>query len=134
MKKLYMSAFFVCTTAVLYAQDVVWQKDIKSSTQDFLSQVTTTVDQQYLITGSSIQVADKSSAPSAASKQNNGYDFHLVKLDQQGEEVWEKYFSGQNHDFLSATVATQEGGFLLAGTSHSGMGLDKKDASKGGSD
>ncbi|MEG1592726.1 MAG: T9SS type A sorting domain-containing protein, partial [Chryseobacterium sp.] len=57
-----------------------------------------------------------------------------VKLNQQGEEVWEKYFSGQNHDFLSATVATQEGGFLLAGTSHSGMGLDKKEASKGGSD
>jgi hypothetical protein len=134
MKKLSMSALLICTNALFYSQEVVWQKDIRSSTQDFLSQVTTTVDQQYLITGSSIQVADKSSAPSAASKQNNGYDFHLVKLDQQGEEVWEKYFSGQNHDFLSATVATQEGGFLLAGTSHSGMGLDKKDASKGGSD
>ncbi|VXB14213.1 MULTISPECIES: T9SS type A sorting domain-containing protein [Chryseobacterium] len=130
MKKLYMSAFFVCTTAVLYAQDVVWQKDIKSSTQDFLSQVTTTVDQQYLITGSSIQ----SKKITSENKQNNGYDFHLIKLNQQGEEVWEKYFSGQNHDFLSATVATQEGGFLLAGTSHSGKGLDKKDASKGGSD
>ncbi|WP_404985319.1 T9SS type A sorting domain-containing protein [Chryseobacterium sp. M5] len=134
MKKLYMSAFFLCTTAVLYAQDVVWQKDIKSSTQDFLSQVTITVDQQYLVTGSSIQAASKTVVSSAASRQNNGYDFHLVKLNQQGEEVWEKYFSGQNHDFLSATVATQEGGFLLAGTSHSGKGLDKKDASKGGSD
>lgn len=134
MKKLYMSAFFACTTAVVYSQDVVWQKDIKSSTQDFLSQVTTTVDQQYLVTGSSIQAAGKTAVSSAASKQNNGYDFHLVKLNQQGEEVWEKYFSGLNHDFLSATVATQEGGFLLAGTSHSGKGLDKKDASKGGSD
>ncbi|MBD3907049.1 T9SS type A sorting domain-containing protein [Chryseobacterium sp. Ch-15] len=134
MKKLSMSAFLICTTAVFYAQDVVWQKDIKSSTQDFLSQVTTTIDQQYLITGSSIQVAGKTTVSSAASKQNNGYDFHLVKLNQQGEEVWEKYFSGQNHDFLSATVATQEGGFLLAGTSHSGKGLDKKEASKGGSD
>jgi hypothetical protein len=133
MKKLSMSAFLICTTAVFYAQDIVWQKDIRSSTQDFLSQVTTTIDQQYLITGSSIQTAGKTSAPSA-SKQNNGYDFHLVKLNQQGEEVWEKYFSGQNHDFLSATVATQDGGFLLAGTSHSGKGLDKKDASKGGSD
>ncbi|MEG1668010.1 T9SS type A sorting domain-containing protein [Chryseobacterium sp.] len=133
MKKLSMSALLICTHTLFYAQDVVWQKDIKSSTQDFLSQVTTTVDQQYLITGSSIQVAGKPAVPSA-SKQNNGYDFHLVKLNQQGEEVWEKYFSGQNHDFLSATVATQEGGFLLAGTSHSGMGLDKKEASKGGSD
>jgi hypothetical protein len=136
MKKLYMSAVLLSTTAVWYAQDVVWQKDIKSSTQDFLSQVTTTIDQQYLITGSSIQVAGKSAASnlSSASKQNNGYDFHLVKLNQQGEEVWEKYFSGQNHDFLSATVATQEGGFLLAGTSFSGKGLDKKDDAKGGSD
>ncbi|MCI3939358.1 T9SS type A sorting domain-containing protein [Chryseobacterium aahli] len=130
MKKLYSSAFFLCTFAVSYAQDVVWQKDIKSSTQDFLSQVTTTIDQQYLITGSSIQ----SKKLTSENKQNNGYDFLLVKLNQQGEEVWEKYFSGQNHDFLSATVATQEGGFLLAGTSYSGKGLDKKDSGKGGSD
>jgi len=134
MKKLYMSALLLSSTAILYAQEVIWQKDIKSSTQDFLSQVTTTVDQQYLITGSNIQAAGKTAVSSVASKQNNGYDFHLVKLNQQGEEVWEKYFSGQNHDFLSATVATQEGGFLLAGTSHSGLGLDKKEASKGGSD
>ncbi|MCX8524339.1 T9SS type A sorting domain-containing protein [Chryseobacterium formosus] len=133
MKKLYMSTLLLCTTAVLYAQNVMWQKDIKSSTQDFLSQVTTTIDQQYLITGSSIQ-ANNNQPSTNNQKQNNGYDFHLVKLDQQGKEVWEKYFSGQNHDFLSATVATQEGGFLLCGTSFSGKGLDKKDASKGGSD
>jgi len=132
-----MSAFLICTSAVFYSQDVVWQKDIKSNTQDFLSQVTTTIDQQYLITGSSIQSAGKAAAfnlASATSKQNNGYDFHVIKLNQQGEEVWEKYFSGQNHDFLSATVNTQEGGFLLAGTSYSGKSLDKKDNSKGGSD
>jgi predicted small secreted protein len=61
MKKLYLSALFLCTTSILYAQNVVWQKDIKSSTQDFLSQVTTTIDQQYLITGSSIQT--RPSAP-----------------------------------------------------------------------
>jgi len=95
--------------------------------------VTTTIDQQYLITGSSIQ-ANKKQPTSNGQKQNNGYDYHLVKLNQQGEEVWEKYFSGRNHDFLSATVNTQEGGFLLAGTSYSSKGLDKKDDSKGGSD
>ncbi|MBE4947485.1 T9SS type A sorting domain-containing protein [Chryseobacterium culicis] len=132
MKKNYFCAFTLCTILSLSAQEgnVVWQKDIKSSTQDFLSQVTTTIDQQYLITGSSIQ----SGKLQQTSKQNNGYDFHLVKLNQQGEEVWEKYFAGQNHDYLSATVTTQDGGFLLAGTSYSGKGLDKKEDSKGGSD
>ncbi|MDR6460825.1 hypothetical protein J2786_003959 [Chryseobacterium vietnamense] len=131
MRKLYLSAFTLCTILGVSAQEVVWQKDIQSSTQDFLSQVTTTIDQQYLITGSSIQ-SNKQQA--SGSKQNNGYDFHLVKLNQQGQEVWEKYFSGSNHDYLSATVTTQDGGFLLAGTSYSGKGLDKKDDSKGGSD
>ncbi|WP_336686325.1 T9SS type A sorting domain-containing protein [Chryseobacterium bernardetii] len=130
MKKLYLCAYTLCTTLSVSAQQVVWQKDIKSSTQDFLSQVTTTIHGQYLITGSSIQ----SSKLQQGSKQNNGYDFHLVKLNQQGEEVWKKYFSGNNHDYLSSVVATQEGGFLISGTSFSGKGLDKKDDSKGGSD
>ncbi|RQO37860.1 secretion protein [Chryseobacterium sp. KBW03] len=131
MKKFYISVFTLCTVLGTSAQEVVWQKDIKSSTQDFLSQVTTTIDQQYLITGSSIQ---SNNQQTSGSKQNNGYDFHLVKLNQQGNEVWEKYFSGSNHDYLSATVTTQDGGFLLAGTSYSGKGLDKKEDSKGGSD
>jgi len=126
-----MSALSMCTFLGLSAQEVLWQKDIKSNTQDFLSQVTTTIDQQYLITGSSIQ---SSKLQAEANKQNNGYDFHLVKLNQQGDQMWEKYFSGNNHDFLSASIATQEGGFLLAGTSYSNKGLDKKDESKGGSD
>ena len=133
MKKLAMSMLTLCSILGVSAQEVVWQKDIRSSTQDFLSQVTTTIDQQYLITGSSIR-PDNNQPASDNKKQNNGYDFHLVKLNQQGEEVWEKYFSGKNHDFLSATVNTQEGGFLLAGSSYSGKGLDKKDDSKGGSD
>ncbi|MDP9958960.1 T9SS type A sorting domain-containing protein [Chryseobacterium lathyri] len=130
MRKLYMGAFTICII-LCNAQEVLWQKDIKSNTQDFLSQVITTIDQQYLITGSSIQ---SNKLQTEGNKQNNGYDFHLVKLNQQGEEVWGKYFSGNNHDYLSASIATQEGGFLLAGTSYSGKGLDKKEDSKGGSD
>ncbi|RMZ59715.1 T9SS C-terminal target domain-containing protein [Chryseobacterium nematophagum] len=131
MRKKNLSILLVCATSFLCAQEVIWEKDIPSSTQDFLSQVTPTIDGQYLITGSSIQT---STLQTVESKQSNSYDFHLVKLNQQGEEVWEKYFSGKSHDFLSAAVATQEGGFLLAGTSYSGKGLDKKEESKGGSD
>ncbi|SFN34950.1 Por secretion system C-terminal sorting domain-containing protein [Chryseobacterium oleae] len=131
MNKKYSGIFLLCTVMSLNGQQVLWQNDIKSNTQDFLSQVTTTIDQQYLISGSSIQ---SSKLEAEGSKQNNGYDFHLIKLNQQGGQVWEKYFSGQNHDYLSASVATQEGGFLLAGTSYSGKGLDKKEDTRGGSD
>ncbi|MET3538321.1 T9SS type A sorting domain-containing protein [Chryseobacterium limigenitum] len=131
MKKNYFTALLLCASLSVSAQEMIWQRDIKSSTQDFLSQVTTTIDQQYLITGSSIQ-GDKLQA--GGSKQNNGYDLHLVKLNQQGEQIWEKFFVGNNHDFLSSTVGTQDGGFAVVSTTYSGKSLDKKDDSKGGSD
>ena len=134
MKKNYTVALVLCAILNYSAQEtnVIWQKDIKSGTQDFLSQITTTIDGQYLISGSSIQAGV--STGSATAKQNNGYDFHLIKLNSQGEEIFEKFFAGNNHDFLSANVSTQEGGNLLAGTSYSGKGQDKKEDSKGGSD
>nr|WP_199156165.1 T9SS type A sorting domain-containing protein [Pedobacter sp. ASV2] len=131
MKKTYTSILMVCSIISINAQEILWQKDIKSPTQNFLSQVSTTLDQQYLITGSTIQIPK---VHTAENKQNNGYDYHVVKLNQQGEEVWEKYFSGESHDYLSSSIATQEGGFLVSGTSYSSKGLDKKEDSKGGSD
>ncbi|SDE77876.1 Por secretion system C-terminal sorting domain-containing protein [Epilithonimonas hungarica] len=113
----------------VHAQKVSWQKNIDSNTQDFLSGLAVTIDGQYLVSGSSIQ---KDQNPS--SNQNNGYDYHILKLDQQGQKVWERYFSGNRHDYLSSTVSTQEGGFLLAGTSYSSSVLDKKDKGNGSSD
>jgi len=113
----------------VHAQKVSWQKNIDSNTQDFLSGLAVTIDGQYLVSGSSIQ---KDQNP--GSNQNNGYDYHILKLDHQGQKVWERYFSGNRHDYLSSTVSTQEGGFLLAGTSYSSLALDKKAKSNGSSD
>lgn len=135
MIKLYYCLFIFTGTLGLQAQEVAWQKDIKSSTQDFLAPISLTIDGQYLVAGSSIQTSKLSSVGSSGgASQNNGYDYHLVKLNQQGQQVWEKYFAGDKHDYLGTSVSTQEGGFLLAGTSWSGKGLDKKDDSFGGSD
>ncbi len=131
MRKLFTSGIFLYVTLSISAQEVIWQKNIESSTQDFLSQIIPTIDGQYLITGSTIQ---NKKIQTGNLNQNNGYDFHVLKLNQQGIQVWEKYFSGNKHDFLSATVSTQEGGFLLTGNSYSDKGLDKKDISFGETD
>lgn len=135
MTKLYFCLFIFIGILGLQAQEVAWQKDIKSTTQDFLNSLSITIDGQYLVSGSSIQSSKISSVGSTgALNANNGYDYHLVKLNQQGQSVWEKYFAGDKHDYLSTTASTQEGGFLLAGTSWSSKGLDKKESSFGGSD
>lgn len=135
MKHFYIGVSFFFGIYSISAQKTLWQKDIKSSTQDFLTQLTITIDGQYLVSGSSIQPSKINSVSSASSTNtNNGYDYHIIKLNQQGQQVWEKYFSGNRHDYLAATTATQEGGFLLAGTSYSNAGNDKKEKSFGGSD
>ncbi|UQB69789.1 T9SS type A sorting domain-containing protein [Epilithonimonas zeae] len=129
MKKLCISVG-ILAVGLLHAQKVSWQKNVESGNQDFLCGLAVTIDGQYLVSGSSIQ---KNQDP-AGNNQNKGYDYHILKLDQQGQKVWEKYFSGNQHDYLSSTVSTREGGFLLAGTSYSSLALDKKDKSNGSSD
>jgi len=129
MKKIIIASG-ILVAGCSYAQKVSWQKNVESGTQDFLSGVTVTVDGQYLVSGSSIQ----NNQNSTTTNQNKGFDYHILKLDQQGQKIWEKYFAGNQHDYLSSTVATKEGGFLLAGTSYSTIALDKKDKSKGSSD
>ncbi|MPS74374.1 MAG: hypothetical protein E2590_14665 [Chryseobacterium sp.] len=78
MKRLSISVGILVLCHV-HAQKVSWQKNIDSNTQDFLSGLAVTIDGQYLVSGSSIQ---KDQNPS--SNQNKGYDYHILKLDQQG--------------------------------------------------
>lgn len=134
MHKLYLSLLPMLIPAGLAAQEVLWQRDISTGSQDFLSSLTATIDRQLLLSGSSIKPKAPSGTAGDTQKQNTGYDYHIVKLNQQGQQVWEKYFTGNNHDFLNAVAPSQEGGFLLAGTSFSSEGLDKKEPALGGSD
>ena len=114
-----------------YAQKILWQRDIQSSTQDFLTTMTSTIDRQILLSGSSINTK---SQQLSTDNQNNGYDYHVLKLDQQGNKLWDKYFGGSKHDYLMSSIATQEGGFALVGTSFSNISGDKKENNLGGSD
>ncbi|WP_312768990.1 T9SS type A sorting domain-containing protein [Epilithonimonas sp.] len=133
MKRLSISVGILALCHV-HGQKISWQKNLESGTQDFLSGLVTTIDGQYLVSGSSIQTDQNPATNNGQPSANRGYDYHVLKLDQQGQKVWEKYFSGNHHDYLSATVSTKEGGFLLAGTSYSSLALDKKERSNGSSD
>lgn len=135
MKNISIGVFFLFGMLQTQAQETktLWQKDIPSSTQDFLTTMTSTIDRQILLSGSSIN--QKSQQVSTGNQQpNKGYDYHIIKLDQQGNKLWDKYFGGTRHDYLMSSIATQEGGFLLTGTSFSNQSGDKKENNFGGSD
>ena len=137
MKKLYIGVLFLFGILSVSAQEtkLLWQKDIKSSTQDFLSTMSTSLDRQIVLSGSVIQKSKLSGVSSSgATSTNAGYDYRLLKLSQEGSILWEKHFGGGKHDYLISTTTTKEGGFLLTGTSYSNQSLDKKDDNIGGSD
>ncbi|MDN3607200.1 T9SS type A sorting domain-containing protein [Kaistella yonginensis] len=135
MKKLYSALFLVFILYTISAQDVLWQKDIQSSTQDFLSTMSITLDRQIVLSGSAIQKSKLSGvSTSGATSTNAGYDYRLLKLSQDGNILWDKHFGGSRHDYLVSATTTREGGFLLNGTSYSNQSLDKKDNNIGGSD
>ena len=135
MKQLYFGLLFLFVQLSVSAQEskTLWQRDLKSSTQDFLSNMNSTIDRQILLSGSSINTKSQQ-VSTDLQQQNRGYDYHVVKLDQNGNTVWDKYFGGTRHDYLTTSVATQEGGFLLAGTSFSNQSGEKKINNLGGSD
>ena len=135
MKKLSIGVFFLFGALQTQAQETktLWQKDIQSSTQDFLTTMTSTIDRQILLSGSSINTKSQQ-VSTDNQQQNKGYDYHILKLDQQGNKVWDKYFGGTRHDYLMSSISTEEGGFLLAGTSFSNQSGDKKENNLGGSD
>lgn len=136
MRKLYPALLFLSGATLLSAQEsnTLWQRDLPSPTQDFLAAMSATIDGQILISGSTINTNNAQQISTGGSRQNNGYDYRAVKLDQRGNPVWEKRFGGSRHDYLAATATTLDGGFLLAGTSYSNRSGDKSEDNVGGSD
>lgn len=135
MKKFYIGVSFFFGVLTVSAQETLWQKDIKSSTQDFLSTMSITLDRQIVLSGSSIQKSKLTGASTnGPTATNAGYDYRLLKLSQEGSILWDKHFGGSKHDYLVSTTTTREGGFLLTGTSYSNQSLDKEDDNIGGAD
>ena len=135
MKKHYIGVSLFFGVLTVSAQETLWQKDIQSSTQDFLSSMTITLDRQIVLSGSAIHKSKLSEIRTESSSSiNAGYNYRLLKLSQEGNILWDKSFGGSRHDYLVSTTTTREGGFLLTGTSYSNQSLDKKDNNIGGAD
>jgi hypothetical protein len=105
----------------------LWDRTYGGADHDFLVSLHQTNDGGYLLSGESSSGvgADKT----AASKGNS--DFWVIKVDQEGRQEWDRGYGGDNWEWLSAVVSAPDGGFLLAGTSNSGIGGDKSAGRKG---
>ncbi|QNF32134.1 T9SS type A sorting domain-containing protein [Adhaeribacter swui] len=88
-----------------------WDKTI---TNFSISSLLLTTDNNYLLGGTSISKATYS-------------DYRVIKLKPNGSTIWGKTISGNNQDHLASVQPTQDGGYLLGGSSNSDAGFDKRE-------
>ncbi|GAB3931883.1 T9SS type A sorting domain-containing protein [Larkinella terrae] len=65
------------------------------------------------------------------SKGLGAQDFWVVKVDANGNKLWDKTYGGSGYDILNTIVASPDGGFLLGGSSDSNKGDDKSEDDRG---
>jgi len=110
--------------------DIIWQKTIGGSQNDFIWSIYQAVDDGYIIGGSSNSDISGNKTEDAV----GGYDYWLVKLDQAGDIKWQKTIGGTNDDYMHSVQQTTNEGFILGGYSKSDISGDKTEDSEGNFD
>ncbi|QMU31040.1 hypothetical protein [Adhaeribacter radiodurans] len=110
----------------------IWDKRYGGSGEDVLEGLAPTLDGGLLLGGTS--TSGVSGDKTQASRGNS--DFWLVRIDGDGNLLWDKRYGGSGEDQLLAlgSTGTSSGNFFVAGTSTSGKGGDKTQAGQGGKD
>ncbi|QMU31048.1 T9SS type A sorting domain-containing protein [Adhaeribacter radiodurans] len=110
-----------------------WDKTYGGNNRDDLSVIVASPNGGYLLGGTSY--SDKSSDKSESSRDSpNSYkgDYWVIKIDAIGKKLWDKTIGGNQEDYLRAIVPTEDGNYLLGGSSTSGVGEDKSGQYRGG--
>lgn len=126
MKKIYLS-LLILGSACTYSQDILWEKSYGGKHADYLFDAMPTADYGFILAGSSL--SDKTGNKT---EDNHGdLDYWIWKMDEKGDLDWQKSYGGSGFDLLQSIKNTRDGGFILAGTSNSSEGFQKKEPCKG---
>jgi hypothetical protein len=109
-----------------------WQNTIGGDKEDLLYSVIQTIDGGYLLGGYSF--SGISGDKTEANIQPDYSDFWVMKLDGSGNIEWQNTIGGNSDDIPFSVIKTTDGGYLLGGTSGSGISGDKTEASQGSAD
>lgn len=87
--------------------DTLWEKRYGGSQNDIATSLLEAKDGNIVIAGVT------------ASMGFGGYDFYLMKLNQNGDSIWAYNFGGTKDDFCNKVLETPKGEFFLGGWSKS---------------
>jgi len=110
--------------------NIIWSKTYGGSGDDVGQKVIELSD------GSLAMVGYSMSSDGDASNNEGFHDNWLVKLDAQGNFLWEKSFGFSGHDHAYSIIQTSDGGFFMTGfldvTASGGAGNDRNQITRHG--
>ena len=116
---------------VKYTPDgiVQWQKTYGGTGAEYLATVHETLDGGYILGG-------YSNSPVSGNKTENSsnYDFWIIKIDHLGNILWQNTIGGTSNDYFRDLLVLEDGSYMIAGSSSSGIGGDKTEVSYGADD
>lgn len=101
--------------------NVVWEKTFGGIYKDELRSLIQTKDGGFLVGGIS-------NSPKSGTKEEDNFghgDFWIIKLDEKGNEQWQRTIGGDKDDRLSVLIETASGNYIAGGSSASGIGGSK---------
>ncbi|MGL2966571.1 T9SS type A sorting domain-containing protein [Flavobacterium sp. XGLA_31] len=98
------------------APTIQWQKSFGGTMGDVPMNIKPTSEGGYIVSGFTYSNNDD------VITMQGVCDFWLVKIDGNGNLLWQKTFGGTNYDFGAEAQQTTDGGYIIAGTTYSNDG------------
>ena len=109
---------------------IIWQKTIGGTEQDYPSSILITEDQSIYVCGMTLS--------SQSFEQSNvlfgSWDAWLIKMNSVGDILWDKNYGGSAADSFNDLLELPSGNILIFGTSASGMTGNKTSSNYGADD
>ena len=93
--------------------DLLWERSFGGTGIEISQDIAKTDDGGYVITGNTF------SNDTDVSKNNGESDIWLIKIDDNGNLIWEKTYGGLQFDAAESVSLSSDGGFILSGNSKS---------------
>jgi len=95
------------------AGNLLWQKCLGGSSDEYASGIQQTRDGGYIVTGRT------QSNDGEVSDNHGNQDYWVVKLDHAGTILWQKCLGGSNADSAESIQQTEDGGYIVSGYTQS---------------
>lgn len=92
---------------------IEWKRSFGGSNSDFVRAIKQTEDGGYIVAGHS------ASSDGDVGENYGGSDFWIIRLDNNGNLIWETNLGGSGSDIASSIQNTTDGGYIVAGHSSS---------------